>query len=344
MLKFVDSFDHYATGNILSKWTQQQATAISGAAGRNGNGLLIGAGGGISKTLGLQSSFVIGFAYKLNLSGGSVNGNPYTLYAVTTSRTLQSLCEFAILPDMTPAIFAFNNLIINPKSFIFSGGTWNYIELTINLSGALTVNVTANLHINGQFLGGASADSLVSLGSLLSGLAKANFHNFSAPGSGVGSCFLDDLYICDQEGGINNTFLGDVKIGCIYPRQDVLTQWAPSAGSAHFSLVNEHVPDDDTTFIFDNTVSHIDSFYFDTVTSFSGQILGAQLNIYARKNDEGSRALRDEINAGAFVGANDIYLGDNYSYHTVPYDTLPGDVSFTPALINATDFGVKLTV
>lgn len=128
---------------------------------------------------------------------------------------------------------------------------------------------------------------------------KANYHTFSAMPSGVGSCYLDDVYICDKSGGVNDTFLGDIKIGCIFPRQDVTTGWTPSTGTTHFSLVNEHVPDDDSTYVFTNSASAIDSYYFDNVSSFSGQIQGAQISFFARKNDEGSRAFRDVANGGS---------------------------------------------
>ena len=344
MLKYCDSFDHYTS--LLSKWTQIFAASISGAAGRNGNGLLLSGGGSVLKTLGLQSAFVIGFAYRINTTG-TPSGTPYILSAVNTSRGLATVCQLSILPDNTLAMYAGNSvLIFNPKTFVFSIGTWNYIELTINLTagGGGNVNVAAVLHVNGQSIASGNADAALATTFLLSNSNQANVHSFSACVV-TGSCNIDDIYICDQSGGVNNTFLGDVKIGCIFPRQDVTTQWTPSSGMAHFSLVNEHVPDDDTTYVYDNNIGDKDTYYFDNVSAFSGQIQGAQLCIYARKNDEGSRALRDIANAGAFVGANDIYLGDTYSYHTVPYDTNPaGGGAFTPANINATDFGVKLTV
>lgn len=106
MLKFCDSADHYDTTHILSKWTAASGVSVSSSAGRNGNGLLLAAGGNIDKTLGLQSKFVVGFAYRVNLSGGTINGNPYSLAAVSTGRGLNTICEMAILPDMTPAVYA----------------------------------------------------------------------------------------------------------------------------------------------------------------------------------------------------------------------------------------------
>lgn len=338
-LQYCDSFVPY--GNLLSRYNRVigvTAGLAYGRGGRYGVQLSQSGPGELSKTLTPTSAGVTGFAFfPPNLMGGQL----YSLQCVNSPLTLGTIFSVWILPDSTVAAYAGVNseLISNPKSPVIAGSTWNYLETKYSLARTSNVIVpTLTVRLNGQqIISGAAAhgytDSIAQDG-------KGNYHTFR--NAGFPTSNMGDLYICDTTGSYNNDFLGDVKVGAIFPRQDVITQWLNSSGSVSTNLINEHIPDDDATYIYSNTPGNFSSFYFDNVASFSGQILAAQASIYARKTDEGYRVVRHIVGNDGFEGP-DIYLGDSYSYNHIPYDIDPvNSAVWTPAGINAEKFGIIL--
>lgn len=352
-LLFLDSFDHYDTNHMILKWTAASGLQINSTAGRNGQGVYITSNGGMSKTVGSRGAFSVGFAIKIN-TGGGIGATIYQLSALSNTGSLLQLASLELGADGTFILWAGTNnkVISNPKTFVYTAGVWMYVEVQFILNGGDPMNVTGSLSVNGQLLvNNASATGNVNTSGLLSQSALGNFHSFTG-GAVVGTTYIDDLYIADATGcpvagsggGVTQGFYGDVKIGCIYPRADVVMNFTPSGGSTGYNLINERppaspCPDEDATYIFDDNVGDNYNAAFDAVSSLIGQIPAVQFSIYARKDNEGSRALR--WTAGLVSGTNldDYWLGDNYHYHTIP---LPGLWSATQ--INSTAFGVELIV
>ena len=64
-LIFVDSFDHYATAQILSKYTSMTSGLTIVASGRNGTSCLVNASGSdrfVNRSVGNKQTLIIGFA------------------------------------------------------------------------------------------------------------------------------------------------------------------------------------------------------------------------------------------------------------------------------------------
>lgn len=352
MLVFCDSFAPYGgnTAWMSQRWTQIAGVAVGtayGIAGRSGVNFF--SNGGINKTLVPSDTWILGFRYQINLGGPGFGALAYQLSAVSIGRGLATLAQLAVMPDGTLAVYAGNNqLIFNPSSFVFTSGNAYYIELKLELtgSGSSAVHVVATLRVNGVQIATGNKDANVTCDFLLSGQAKGDFHTFSTGTTG-GSTYLSDLYILDETGTTNNDFLGDVAVGAIYPRADAtVTGYLPSTGATLFNLINERPPDADGTYIYSHTVGDVGECFFDTVASFTGQILGVQFSIVARKDDEGVRAFKHAVGpAAAYVDVNDTYISDDYRYYHVPFDVDPnGPVPWTVTVINGEQFGIKTTV
>jgi hypothetical protein len=346
-LVFLDSFDHYDTNHIISKWTLGGGE-VGTAFGRNGQGMNLGAGSGaVSKTVPPQSNFTVGWAVKINIGQG-LGGFLWTLSCLTGSGGLATLAQLSIGDDGTFITWAGNNVIDNPKAFTYSPSTWAYVELEVQLGGSTPISVNITLRVNGQQISNAGAPSNVNLSGLMNTTqALGNVHRFSGAVN-LGSTWIDDLYIATGGG-----FFGDVRIGCIYPRIDQIMNFTPSSGSNGFSLLNEHpsptysgpAPDDDATYIFDDITTDAYQAFFDMITTLTDEVQAVQFNIYARKDDEGSRAITPYIGGFQDVMQNWFYLSDNYFYHTFPYTVDPaGGGDWSPALINGTAFGLIITL
>lgn len=227
-------------------------------------------------------------------------------------------------------------------TFTMAGASWYYIEIKAFANGA---SGTVEAQINGTT---EIASTTANIGS-----ANLDTLDFRVTPSGLDPSLAwtvqwDDVYVCDASGSTNNTFLGDVRVSTIMPSADgAHSDFTPSTGTAHFSLVNEATsiyPDDDSSYVSSSTVGHRDSYAYGNVPSAAGTVFGVQTNLYARKDDAAVR----QIAAVARPGSTDqdgatVTLGTTYSTFTEIRETNPDTtVAWTISDINASEFGVKV--
>jgi hypothetical protein len=341
-LQFADSFDHYT--DLETKWTVQSSCSIVSGGRRGGNCLQVPSGGSfISRTLTPASSWIVGYAMKwtggLNVGGGWATSSVWTSSSGNVFNN--GLCSTSMNPDRTISMYAFQALMGYTAGFAIQTDVWYYFEIECSFGGDPVVT-TATLKINGQtMLSGVSGSTGLALSGFLSGGAQSNQHSFYPSNQYV---LVDDLYVMDTSGTLNNSFSGDLAVQCIYPVSDSGTSyWTPSSGSAGYAMVNENPPDGDTTYISSSTFNNYDDFAFTTVSSSVGNILAVQLNTTARKDNEGTRALQPRVSG--VVAGNDIYLGDAYLNYVTPFDENPTTLTgWSVTEINASTFGIDLVV
>jgi hypothetical protein len=232
MLLFCDGFDHYATADILKKWSAVNfAPNINATTGRRGGGAIGGLTNGryVKKVLAANTSDTVIAGFAINPtntdSGGriflvtdSAGFNQFDLYLNANNQVL--LRKYANTTASTLATSA-KVLPINAYSYIevkvkLSSTTTGTYEVRINggVAFAVTTVVTRNTS--------SSTDSILSF--ILGGIDT----NTPIP-------WLDDFYICDGSGSANNDFLGDVRIDTLYPNgAGTNTQFTSSnAGGTH---------------------------------------------------------------------------------------------------------------
>ena len=123
---------------------------------------------------------------------------------------------------------------------------------------------------------------------------------YSLPSNG--NCYLNDLYICDTTTAVCNDFLGDISIDALVPVADGhYAQLTPSAGTAHWSLVNDASPDL-LTYVSSSIVGNNDSYVFSALPTSNSVILGVQINNAALKDSSGARS----ISAMSRTGTTDV--------------------------------------
>jgi hypothetical protein len=341
--RFIDSFDHYSASQIAKKWTNATGgTAPQFVTGRTGNGLQL-TNYTLEKTLDYQSEWFVGFAFKVTAGTNNFFGHLYQLYS-NNNIMLTLECH----NDGTLGISTgFNELSLGnpPSTFAMHTDTWYYCEIhsSFGADGAGLINVDVEVRINTAVVISLSS---VNVGhhitDLLCQSAKANFHWFSALSNG--GVVFDDLYINDANGGINDGYYGDVRIGCIYPNGDVLIPWN-ATGTPHYQQVNEHSPDDDATTISSATPGAIEVLDWEDIVTFDGTVKGVQFLIYAKKGGEGTRTIAHVTgDTGVESTGPDQYLSDDYLYYIKEYDQDPnGPIDWTQVNFNAKRFGVSLT-
>ena len=333
---FGDSVAHYATGNIGQKWTQYGAVSIVN------NTIVLLANGFISKTLPPQNGWYVGFDW---LGGASwPNGNIYGNAAVFVEPGFTGTANILTLISNSDGTFSLttgSSVIIATTTNSYHAGTQYFIEVETQLSGN-PITVTGTLRINGEvvILNATGNTGVNNINLLFNEESLSNQHTWFGSGTGV---TISNIYINDNNDidSTNNTFMGPIETGSIYPDEDVTVEWALSTGTSAYALIDEHPPDDDNSTIFDGNVGDVATFYFQNVESIVGQLQAIHVGFYARRDAEGIRGIQLLVNT---VETGPVfYLSDDYVYYFIPLDTING-VPLTAALVNATTFGVKLVV
>jgi hypothetical protein len=213
----------------------------------------------------------------------------------------------------------------------FSLGQWVYVEFkaTIDptagymegrLNGAVWVTFTGNTR--------STANS---------------FSNQVAVSGGATTITVADFYVLNTDGVRYNDFLGDCKVETrVSTGAGSHTDFTPSAG-ANWQNVDDIPCNGDTDYNSSSTPGQIDSFTHASLTTAAGTIFAVQECVTARKDDAGSRVLRNYLLSGATAqeGA-DVGLGTSYGMSLLIAELDPAtSAPWLIAAVNALEFGYK---
>jgi hypothetical protein len=209
------------------------------------------------------------------------------------------------------------------------GGNYQYIECSVTLAsgGAGAVEV----RINGTPLMALTAVTTHETGSTTPSLVTIYPQ---------GRRRYDDLYVNRPEGLYNNGFEGDVRIDTHYAASaGQFAMWNRSTGSVQNETIDEHPPDDDTTYNYATSAELYDSFFVDRlIPAFLGVRAVSVLH----------RARQVGAGAGAFhavvVSAGDVYpqhaTTSGYLYYETSLHTL-AQTLLVDAGFNAAEIGYR---
>jgi hypothetical protein len=231
-LPFLDSFDHYSSGDMTEKWTTSAGGIVPGRTGNCFGGLNCSA----SKTLSIGYSQVYaGLAYKTYgfanapILLGSMSDYYHLALRHVGDGRFQVQCGYG--GPTSP-----------PSEFVLSPGLWYSLQLACiieNLGGnsfktfyEAKVNEATILAGNFTRTIGGGFDGLV------------NIFTMTGSGGGVSSWF-DDVCILEDE------FPGDVVVMVKRPRSEGdWLEFSPNVGVSHWAMVDDGVPDGDSTYLF----------------------------------------------------------------------------------------------
>ena len=157
---------------------------------------------------------------------------------------------------------------------------------------------------------------------------------------------FDDLYCLDSSGASNNDFLGNMRVADIRPNSDTAAKaWTRSAGSDNYTLANEVVIDDDTTYIESGVSTTKDLYDYESVLGLGDSVKGIQINTVCRETDANSFSLItvvksdvDESDDSAQAIGTTSYVTKTRLVETDPHTSN----AWTLAGLNAAQFGIKV--
>jgi len=162
---------------------------------------------------------------------------------------------------------------------------------------------------------------------------------------------FDDLYILNATGTApQNTFLGDSRVDASTPLSDGTTTSIatvfPAAPATHFDKVDEIPPDGDSSYVSTSVSNELDLYNMTPLLSVEGatSIYGVQLNLYAKKDNEGGRQVLGKVRPTStnFDGAVGTLI-TTYKYFFSLFDENPQTAAdWTEAEKNAAQFGAEV--
>lgn len=348
-LLFIDGFDHYdpqaldAQGYPLlargkATYLSSRATRIQGRRPSSyALRLPAGGGGGYIKDLGVfKTGLIVGAAFRV-ASLGNNGAEPLLLGVGDSGEVLHFV---AVSSDGKLKLYrnlgGFENQLISTSTATIAAGGWNYVELRVvqgTNDGTLSVRVNEVLviHLTGQdTIRGGTQLLTVFLGAL-------PYQNCPA------TVDVDDFYVADTGGTINNTFLGNVRVDILKPQGNgSLNEWTVTPTNAiAWQVVSDN-----------NESSAIVAEGDDLRQTFgvnplpvgaTPAIHGVQLTMLAHRADGGADRIKGLIvSEGQSAVSPNLILYDRPSWRTAMFERSPNDnAQWTEGALNNAEFGVE---
>jgi hypothetical protein len=212
---------------------------------------------------------------------------------------------------------------------------WHYVELQV-VQG--TSNGTLTVRLNGVLAITLSAQNTTQGGGpLLTAFVGA------VPGQPCPvTVDVDDLYLADTSGTINNTFLGDVRVDALQAQANgAQNQWTVEGAASAWEAVSDG---DEATAIRAATAGLRQTFDVEALPAMTTPAIhGVQVTLLARKTDAGTGRVRALVASGAQMAvSSDINLQEQLAWHTALFERNPnGNVQWTEGAFNAAEFGLE---
>lgn len=290
-----------------------------------------------------DKEFTFGFSFYTG--SGSYGGDSFFIYFKQTALDNCIYIGYCPLNNNFSVNRANNNYACDVSCGNFSVplNTWSYIEINFKLSNTNTGKIVVRLN-------GVTVINLTNINITINSkvLYLDNICFFMNSFTMMAANKLDDMYLIDNIGSYNNTFLGDVRIDMINPSAaGNYSQLSPSAGD-NYQCVDEEAFSN-TDFVQGSNVTDKDSYnYEDTPADLDdSNIYAVEINTLAKRT-----AAADNIKIKNLVrksstdykDATAKSLPDTEFVLPTILERDPADASaWTKAKINSCEFGVELS-
>jgi hypothetical protein len=173
---------------------------------------------------------------------------------------------------------------------------WYYIEAKVTLSDTVgTVEVKLNgqtvISLTGQDTKNGGTKAVLDSIGVGAPQTLNNVHNG-----------IDDFYLCNGAGSVNNNFLGDVVVEALYPSGDgSSSQFTGSDGNSvsNYLLVDEPNGIILTDYVEDTVSGHKDLYAIGNLVRTSGPVYGIQVTDHLVNTDAGAVSAKVSLKSGA---------------------------------------------
>lgn len=334
-LLFIDGFDD---GLLASKWSfVSNVSIVSGGRTLNRAFLQDNSDSVLRKTVAIadyHATFLTGFAFML---GSSYTATQMLSFVSDTNATTHIMVGV----NTNNAIVirrGDNTVLMTTANNVVTPGVFAYVEVLVTLSDTVGV---VTVKVDGIQVGTFSGDT--KNGGTNASLEAIVFNASSGPTGTV--FYIDDFYLLNGAGAVNNTFRGDCSVLTRYPDGNGnYSQGTNSGGTSvnNYTYVDEPAPNT-TDYVAFPATGNKDTY---TVADIpGGTVYGVQQAMYASKSDAGARTMRNiQRIAGVDYSGTDQSLGVTPSY-AAKLDMLQVSpatgVLWTSTEVNGAEFGTE---
>lgn len=336
-LLFFDGFD-YATSN--EKWTTTQNPSYTTGSLRFGTGgasLFDGGGGGRWQqySFGANKSRIIsGAAWKIASLSRSATWSFWDTSTLQACVTIESDGSIALRRSSDTG-----TIVAQSAAALITAGLWYWIEVDCTFNGT-----TGAVQV---WLEGTSVINATSLNTIATANAYATAIRLGWVTSSGATVVVDDFYVLDTSGGVNNARLGDCRVHRLDPSgAGASTQWTALSGANYTNVDDGFTQDEDSTYVSTGTVNNKDLYALsDLPGGFTGSVVSVGVAVRGRKDDAGVRALCPTVHSNSTDSDGTARtLFSTYLTFWDKWDSNPdGSVAWTATTVNALQAGVKLT-
>lgn len=354
-LLWMDGFDHYGAGvngrlaMLDGVWadipstntTPETVNPRTGAYSCRFNGSSNHTSPGLRRVLGVERSTVgVGGVFYFtalptaNAYGGGNSGS--VLYSLRDSANNHLV---AISLSTTGQILAHSGMasgtLYGTSAAVITAGAYQHIEARFFVHASTG---TIEVRVNGVTV--LSLTGLV-ISSSLVGQVALN------PRSGSASlCYLDDIFVWDDQGTENNDFLGDRRVRTQFINGNTASAaWTAVGAATGYECIDEAAPDDETTYIeATGGTTPTSEFEFEDLPAV-GAIAAIQTYVRARKTNAGVGNLQTSLVSGASVDAGtDRTITEVYTYYMDVSELDPATgVPWTQSAVNSAKLRIART-
>jgi len=308
------------------------AGGVSGSYGLHGNGVRLGNTTTYNLTVGTPTvtKFTIGFALKVVDSDNTI-----IVKFGTVVKLEYDSASSRLKLGYQDSSFTWHYYYTTNGSV--GVGDWHYVEIEI-------LSVQSSSGTLQWWLDGTQIDDETGLTYQTAVDGSANFG-----GSGtIDDFYIDDLYVVDATGGVNDSALGPIEVEVLLPSgngNSSVMVGSDGNSTDNYLLVdnNATAPPATTEYVESDTEGDKDTYAMDDLDT-TGTVKGMVVSMYAIKTDTGAKYLRPIVRTSSTDYAGDSKgLAESYSLHEHVWDENPNTASaWTYGEINGMEVGQEV--
>lgn len=360
----MDGFEQYAAAPSFN-WTSH--TAASAVTGR-----WVGAGTAGAATVAIDSA-----GYKTT----QLTGSSKSMRFITAAST-NTCYATAYLGTQTTVFFgaAIYSTYYDWKISFYPGGgspfsgATNHIRVYSNTSGQIivynnyssttllttagsTFNINVWQYLEVSLVHGASGSVTVKLDNVTVGTASGvnttgnpaeprwEYVTVGVPfsASNNNTTYFDDVYICNDSGSTQNTFLGPTRVYTLFPNANGATNEMTATGAAsNWDCVDEQVADT-TTYVSTNLANKVENYELPDFSTLPTTVHAVIVGNLSQKLDTGPRFLRNLLVLGGSTsnGVTATPINGQYRWTMDLFVDKPGGTGWAPADLNNIKIGFE---
>ncbi|QIV65769.1 hypothetical protein Cp1R7AA1_113 [Mesorhizobium phage Cp1R7A-A1] len=321
-LLWIDGFDHYgANGSRLAASAKgaydvlldNSDTVLVSSPQTGGQGVQLSATGG--------EGFALSKVYPAPYASGSLGVGFHLVFPAGTFNT-HDLVAFVASDSSWPYRVILNQntgkLTINDPSGTTIGtsagvlvpGTFYHVEIKLVIAGSSGGSIEVRI-------GGSTFLAVTGITTNAKSIGQIAFDQRISGGS---ACVfnMDNLFLWDGTGSVNNNWIGEKKVYTSLPSADTVdADWTLSTGTSGFDLINDVPAVDATRYLESSTVGDVSIFETANVVPASLAVAGVMTAVRAEKTDSGAGTLEfGPVHAGVPSLASKAQTNSQYLWAT----------------------------